>query len=278
MPERRESEASAFARDELAVADALERLRPEHDELVAFVGKLIVSKGVDLLIAAWPLVLAEVPAGRLAVVGFGAYRGGLERMISALGRGGLSEVREIALAGRSLEDASVGPLPLRHLIAFLDGLTGEDRERYLAAAHALPESIVLTGRLEHDELAELLPSCQALVVPSTFPEAFGMVAAEAAACGVLPISAAHSGLAEVSDVLAGAVPEQAAQWLSFPVDDDAVRALAARLCSWLQADPELRSRTRSGLVDTARERWSWQGVAKGVIAGARGELEGLPSP
>ena len=44
-------------------------------------------------------------------------------------------------------------------------------------------------------------------MPSTFPESFGMVAAEAAACGALPISAAHSGLAEVSRVLAaGASP------------------------------------------------------------------------
>ena len=60
---------------------------------------------------------------------------------------------------------------------------------------------MFTGRLDHDELAELLPACEALVVPSTFPEAFGMVAAEAAACGALPISAAHSGLAEVSDAL-----------------------------------------------------------------------------
>ena len=38
-----------------------ERLDPEHDRLVAFVGKLIVSKGVDLLLAAWPLVLERVP-------------------------------------------------------------------------------------------------------------------------------------------------------------------------------------------------------------------------
>ena len=53
---------------------------------------------------------------------------------------------------------------------------------------------MFTGRLDHEELAELLPACEALVVPSTFPEAFGMVAAEAAACGALPISAAHSGL------------------------------------------------------------------------------------
>jgi hypothetical protein len=34
-------------------------------------------------------------------------------------------------------------------------------------------------------------------MPSTFPESFGMVAVEAAACGVLPLSAAHSGMAEV---------------------------------------------------------------------------------
>ncbi len=85
---------------------------------------------------------------------------------------------------------------------------------------------MLTGRLEHDELAELLPACEALVVPSTFPEAFGMVAAEAAACGVLPVSAAHSGLAEVSEALAGAVPPEAASLLSFPVDDEAVPAIA----------------------------------------------------
>jgi glycosyltransferase involved in cell wall biosynthesis len=105
-----------------------------------------------------------------------------------------------------------------------------------------------------------------------------MVAAEAAACGVLPVSAAHSGLAEVSDALARAVPEQAAPWLSFPLDDGAVRAIAARLCAWLRADPQLRSQTRAGLVATARERWSWEGVARGVIAAARGELEALQEP
>jgi glycosyltransferase involved in cell wall biosynthesis len=276
--ERPQAGASAFARDELESAEALERLHPEHGALVAFVGKLIVSKGVDLLIAAWPLVLDRVHDAQLAVVGFGAYREGIERLAGALASGDLDRARELAVAGRSLEDPATAPRPLRHLLAFLDSLAGDERERYLAAARSLPESVVLTGRLEHDELAELLPACEALVVPSTFPEAFGMVAAEAAACGVLPVSAAHSGLAEVSDVLAGAVPEQAAQWLSFPVDDGAVRALAARLCGWLAADPELRARTREGLVATARERWSWQGVARGVIAAARGELESLQKP
>jgi glycosyltransferase involved in cell wall biosynthesis len=275
---QRDGQASAFARDGLAAADALERLDPERDLLVAYVGKLIVSKGVDLLMAAWPLVLERVPRARLVVVGFGAYRDGLERLRAALLAGDIGEARDIALAGRALEGEYSAPHPLGHLLAFLESLHGEERERYIAAARGLRERVVLTGRLDHEELAELLPACEAVVVPSTFPEAFGMVAAEAAACGALPLSAAHSGLAEVSEVLARAVPEPAAGWLSFPVDDDAVRALAGRLVSWLEADPALRSRTRAGLASTVRERWSWDGVARGVIAAARGELDGLQKP
>ena len=64
----------------------------------------------------------------------------------------------------------------------------------------------------------------------------------------------------------------------FGTGDGAVRALAARLCGWLGADPELRSSTRAGLVATVRERWSWQGVARGVIAAARAELAKLSGP
>jgi glycosyltransferase involved in cell wall biosynthesis len=233
------------------------------EPVVAFVGKLIVNKGVDLLIAAWPLVLEQVPQARLEIVGFGGDGEWLGRLLETLAAGELDSARSGAR---------------RHLRAFLKGLDGARGERYLAAARALPEQVRFAGRYEHDELAELLPRCEALVVPSTFPEAFGMVAAEGAACGALPVSAAHSGLAEVSAALARAVPPQAAQWLSFPVDDDAVPALAKRLIGWLQSDMALREQTRAALVATACERWSWEGVARGVIAAARGELEQFPPP
>jgi len=275
-PGARAAGDSAFARDTAAAARAIASLDPLHERLVAFVGKLIVSKGVDLLVAAWPLVLSEVPDARLVVVGFGAYREGLTELIGALGAGALGRARELALAGRALEGAQARPL--RHLLAFLDGLRGPARERYLAAAERLGERVVLTGRLEHDELADLLPACEAVVVPSTFPEAFGMVAAEAAACGALPVSAAHSGLVEVSDVLARELPAAIAPYVSFPVDDGAVQALAARLVGWLQADAALRSQARERLVETVWERWSWEGVARGVLAATGGELEGLGRP
>jgi glycosyltransferase involved in cell wall biosynthesis len=255
--------SDAFARDDRAAADALERLEPARDRLVAFVGKLIVNKGVDLLLAAWPLVLQSVPTARLLLVGFGADRALLERLLGALAAGNLEGAEAIALP---------------HLLAFLQGLRPDARARYAEAARALPERVVLTGRLDHDELIDLLPACEAMVVPSTFPEAFGMVAAEAAACGALPISAAHSGLAEVSGALARAVPAEVVPWLSFPVDDRSVAAIAERVVAWLEVDPVLREQTRAGLLSTVRERWSWEGVARGVIAAARGELEALARP
>jgi len=258
-----ESESSAFTRDDLAAGVALERLAPERERMVAFVGKLIVNKGVDLLLAAWPLVLERETDAKLVVVGFGADREWLECLLGALAEG-------------DLERAGDGAL--RHLRAFLESLQGPARRSYLKAAGTLPECVVFTGRLDHEELAELLPACEALVVPSTFPEAFGMVAAEGAACGALPVSAGHSGLAEVSRTLAGHVPAEAARWLSFPVNDGAVPALAACLVGWLGADPGLRSQTRAGLVAAVREHWSWEGVARGVIAAASGDLDHLAVP
>ncbi|HEX2103317.1 MAG TPA: glycosyltransferase [Solirubrobacteraceae bacterium] len=269
-------EDHAFARDEAAAGRALAALDLERDAHVAFVGKLIVSKGVDLLAAAWPLVLREVPEARLVIVGFGGWRAALERLLAALRAGDLADVRAIAAEGRALEG---GPrAPLRLLLAFLDSLAGADLDGYLAGARLLDDRVVLTGRLEHDELAPLLAAAEAQVVPSTFPEAFGMVAAEAAACGALPVSAAHSGLAEVTSTLAEAVPADARPWLAFEADEGAVRAIAERLVAWLQAPEDLRAATRDALVATARERYSWEGVAAGVIAAARGDHEALPEP
>jgi glycosyltransferase involved in cell wall biosynthesis len=155
-------------------------------------------------------------------------------------------------------------------------MDAETRQRYLAGASGMDEKVVFTGRLEHEEVADLLPACEALVVPSTFPEAYGMVAAEAASCGALPISADHSGLAEVSRVLEASLPDEVAAWLRFRVGDEAVPDLAACLIGWLEAPEALRERTRNGLTRIAREQFSWDGVARTVIAAAEGRLDDLP--
>jgi glycosyltransferase involved in cell wall biosynthesis len=248
------------------------RPAPERQPLVVFVGKLIVSKGVDLLLAAWPLIHAAHPDARLRIAGFGEYEGGLRRLLATLERGDLGDAREVARLGRELEGGSAGPLSI--LSAFL----ADPPAGYAEAAIGATGSVELIGRLEHDEVAELLPHAEALVMPSTFPEAFGMVAVEAGACGALPVSADHSGMREVSRQLAAELPEGVGRLTSFPVKEGAVEAIAERLSAWLELPEERRVAAREALVETVRRLWSWEGVARGVIAASAGRLGELPAP
>ena len=79
---------------------------------VVFVGKLIVSKGVDLLLAAWPLVRAEHPGARLVIAGYGAFESALRRLVDALASGEVDIAQEIAEAGRGLEGGTAEPLTI----------------------------------------------------------------------------------------------------------------------------------------------------------------------
>ncbi len=244
--------------------------RGGRSPLVVFVGKLIVSKGVDLLLAAWPLVQAEHPGVKLRIAGYGEYEQGLRRLLAALACGDLDDAREVARLGWGLEGGSTEPLPI--LSAFL----ADPPDGYLEAAKGITDSVAFIGRLEHNEVAELLPHTEALVMPSTFPEAFGMVAAEAAACGALPVSAGHSGMLEVSRQLAAALPAGVGPLTSFPVGEGAIEAIAERLNAWFSMPEAERAAAREALVATARRLWSWEGVARGVIAASRGDLDRLP--
>jgi glycosyltransferase involved in cell wall biosynthesis len=262
----------AFGRRPDRGAVAVRELAAAGGPRVLFVGKLIVSKGIDLLLAAWPLVHRRNPSARLLVVGFGAYDETAQGLVAALRARDLEALRRLAGAGRAPEGGEGGPLPI--LSAFL----ADPPPEFLDAAPAAADAIAFAGRLDHDEVARLLPFFDALVMPSTFPEAFGMVAVEAAACGVLPVSAAHSGMLEVSRELAGALPPAVAELLSFAVEEGAVEAIAGRLDGWLALPDAARAEARAALVARTRELWSWEGVARGVIAASAGDLDALSAP
>lgn len=245
--------------------------------LALFVGKFIVSKGVDLLIAAWPLVRAKHPDARLAMVGFGAYREGMEMLIAALSSGDLTTARWIARGGRAFE-GDADERPLEKLLKFFDSLEGDVLDEYLAAARNMEQSICWFGRLEHAELSEVIPAVDCQVIPSTFPEAFGMVAAEAAACGVAPIAADHSGLAEVTSQLQENLSGASGSLLSFATDDMAVVRLASRIYGVFGLGMDERRELSARLVATATGRFSWSGVANAVATAVKGDVTGLRRP
>ena len=121
---------------------------------------------------------------------------------------------------------------------------GDYREELEAIA---PARALFTGALEHRHLAALLPLCDVAVVPSIFPEAFGMVAAEAAAAGVPPIVARHSGLAEVAEGIEAEYPPERAPLTTFENGDVAeLRDKLAALLALPEADERRARRAPRG--------------------------------
>ncbi len=139
---------------------------------------------------------------------------------------------------------------------------GELREELEEATRGM--RILFTGALEHRHLVHLFALADVAVTPSTFPEAFGMVAAEAAACGAPPLVARHSGLAEIAEGLEAEYPEHLRHLAAF--ENGNVEELAAKLDAILG----LPSRDREQLSLTARraatDRWSWEHVAALILS------------
>ena len=236
-------------------------------------GKLIVSKGLDLLFAAWPLVVDRVPDARLLVIGFGTYRDALGSFVEALRRADVEALREIAARGRELEGGPAGEL--KYLSAFLDTVDDD----WLRAVRPPPSGSTSPGGSSTRICPILLPAVEAQVMPSTFPESFGMVAAEAAACGALPLSANHSGMAEVTATLAPALPAELRPLMSFEVGPGAVREIAQKLVDMAHARPR-GARAGAGRAGRGcRRQYSWESVAEGVIEAASSPSSGsVPAP
>jgi hypothetical protein len=134
------------------------------------------------------------------------------------------------------------------------------------------------GRLEHEELADVLPAAEALAMPSTFPEAFGMVAAEAAACGALPVVAGHSGMARSPARSPRRCPAEVRPWLTFESGPHAVSQLAEASRGGSRRRPSCArhaGRRSSGWPASATPGTAWRAR---LIAAAEGRLDGLPQP
>ena len=126
-----------------------------------------------------------------------------------------------------------------------------------------PPRTLFTGPLEHRHLVHLLPLCEVTVVPSIFPEAFGMVAVEAAAAGSLPLVARHSGLAEIADGLAAEYPPGQGGLTSFETGN--ADELAAKLGRLLELPEGERQALRAAARSAVSRRWSWEQVSTRLL-------------
>jgi len=126
-----------------------------------------------------------------------------------------------------------------------------------------PARTLFTGALEHRHLVHLLPLADGVVVPSIFPEAFGMVAAEAAAAGCPPLVARHSGLEEIAEGLESEYPAEHRDLTSFANGE--VADLAEKLRRLLALAPTERARLSEAARAAAVQLWSWRSVAQRLL-------------
>jgi glycosyltransferase involved in cell wall biosynthesis len=137
---------------------------------------------------------------------------------------------------------------------------GDQRAELEAMA---PDWALFTGPLEHRHLIHLLPAVDVAVVPSIFPEAFGMVAAEAAAAGCPPLVARHSGLAEVAAGIEAEYPPELRHLVGF--ENGNVADLTAKLRELLELGPSARAELGRAARRAVVERWSWTSVAARLL-------------
>jgi glycosyltransferase involved in cell wall biosynthesis len=231
--------------------DAGERLKGfvvADPPLVAYVGKLIHSKGVHSLLSAFARVRRETDA-RLLVVGFGTFREGLEALTHALSTGDEKTVERLAELGRLLEGGPAGPL--EHF---------EVSTELLDDAAGMEDHVEFIGPLRHEELTKLVPAADVGVVPSIFPETFGLVAAEFAASGVVPFVADHSGLREAGEIVGRGLP------FDLHVSMDRFeKNLARALTDYLKLPEYERRRCSSTVRHNSVDHLSWRTLAERLV-------------
>ena len=158
----RQAALESLARD-VALPPELD-LAPE-DDVLAFAGRLMWTKGIQHVVAALPLMAARRPRLRLLIAGDGPAREPARKLLRLLGdddRPGATalaqtepELRTLPEYGPVVPSAIAPPLP----------------EGRLQAA--------FLGHLTSTQLARVFAAADLSLAPSVFPEAVGMVTVEA---------------------------------------------------------------------------------------------------
>lgn len=231
---------------------------------IMFVGKYLWTKGLHLIIFGIPKVLEKFPKAKFVFVGFGPYREPCEVVINALATNKLDDLVAVLDAEDPLFKGEEGNVKLlrEHLVKEKDTLSNIINNLEVD----IRKNIVFTGIAEHKELVKLLPAMDALVAPSVFPEAFGMVAIEAMACGVYPVLTYQSAFKEISDEVIEAIKDHPFQINKVFLDDNASNNIAENLIEYFNYKSELNGADfksfQNLLRDVVMKNYSWEGICQ----------------
>ena len=180
------------------VINKISNLDYEKDKIILYYGKYLWTKGIQQLIAAAPMIMQKYPSVRFVLVGYGSSRDYFEALINALNNH-QKEVYINLLQHPDEFDFQIDKESSKFFYSLLKQLEDTDFSNayFSTAEKVIKSSMIFIGFLKHDHLKTLIACSDITVAPSIFPEAFGLVAVESLASGVIPVQTNHSGYAEV---------------------------------------------------------------------------------
>lgn len=253
------------------VVDKAQAIDVDGQRVVIFIGKYLWTKGLHLLMLAIPLILRKHPRTHFVFVGFGPFREAAELILAALASGGLDSLRALASDCHTPFHGDSGQaVPL-----LAESLERHGKALGQAAAELegdIRDHVTFTGIITHEHLGYLLACGDVLVAPSVFPEAFGMVAIEAMACGVYPVLTYQSAFREITDELRDHLDVPGLSIANVELDADAIVNIADNTASYLDVLAALEQRGQDAAAihqamrDIVVASYSWQGVSKRFLA------------
>lgn len=222
-----------------------------------FAGRLIWTKGPQYAIAAMPFILRSNPDFELKLAGEGPLEPVLRRMIEMLAAGDIQgaaeHVRHMPEMGAPDGWGAVIP-----------SLEAGEAESYAAAARELPARVTFLGHLTHEEMAAAFAAGDVALMPSVFPEAYGLAVIEAAAAGAVPVATYQTGLRAPLDILARELEDPGL--LALRANGDLTRDLAAAVTRVLAHYSTKEFAHRQRLHETAVRGFSWERTALAYLA------------
>ncbi len=250
----------------------LEKIDFSNEQIILYYGKYLWTKGIQLIIAAAPLIMMNHHQVRFLLVGFGSSRSYFEAMIAALDQGDPAAFIKLITHPETL-DGEIDPCSARFFGALIKKLDDPDfaRTYFAEAKDKIATAFVLTGFLGHNQLKNLIACADITVATSIFPEAFGLVAAEALSSGIIPVQTDHSGFSEVIkryiDEFDDVFDRHRLKLLA--LDDQLVLNLASNISVLLDYYQAMNRLERQQIRERARkisvDNYSWESVVKNYI-------------
>ncbi|MFA5867578.1 MAG: glycosyltransferase family 4 protein [Actinomycetota bacterium] len=229
---------------------------PAEDRIM-MVGRLLWTKGTHYAVAAVPLISQSGRDVKLTLAGDGPMRKPLEEFVGLLNEGRLADARQLIKEEPELKaSAEHGPV--------IPDFGWEEEELYAkAAAGNMKNRIRFAGHLTHEQLAPLMAGSDISMMPSVFPEAYGLAAVEGLSAGAVPVASYHSGLKAPLDVVDAELKDPVLKSLipGIPL----TRALADCVVHVLDRYPTKDTVFRKKLHALAEKRFSWAKTSETYI-------------